>query len=210
MVGSTGSGKTTIVDIILGLLDAQKGTLEVDGKIITKNNCRAWQKSIGYVPQNIYLADDTVAANIAFGIDSNKINQKAVKSAAKNANLDEFVLNELPKQYETNIGDQGIKLSGGQRQRIGIARALYHNPDLLILDEATSALDNLNEKIVMDAINTLDKKITIILIAHRLNTLKKCHNIFVLDKGSMVGQGTFDQLKKTNKEFKKMYEANDN
>ena len=210
LVGSTGSGKTTIVDIILGLLDAQKGTLEVDGKIITKNNCRAWQKSIGYVPQNIYLADDTVAANIAFGIDSNKIDEKAVKSAAKIANLDEFVLNELPKQYETNIGDQGIKLSGGQRQRIGIARALYHNPDLLILDEATSALDNLNEKIVMDAINTLDKKITIILIAHRLNTLKKCHNIFVLDKGSMVGQGTFDQLKKTNKEFKKMYEANDN
>ena len=208
LVGSTGSGKTTLVDIILGLLEAQKGTLEVDGKIITKNNCRAWQKSIGYVPQNIYLADDTVAANIAFGIDSNKINQKALKNAAKIANLNEFVLNELPKQYQTNIGDQGIKLSGGQRQRIGIARALYHNPDLLILDEATSALDNLNEKTVMDAVNNLDKKITIILIAHRLDTLKNCHNIFVLDRGSLVGQGTFDQLKKANKEFKKMYEAN--
>ena len=123
MVGATGSGKTTLVDIILGLFEAQQGTLEVDGQVINKHNIRSWQSSIGYVPQQIFLADDTVAANIAFGTDYKDIDQEAVEKASKIANLHEFVINELPKQYQTTIGERGVRLSGGQRQRIGIARA---------------------------------------------------------------------------------------
>ena len=194
LVGATGSGKTTTVDIILGLLEAQKGTLEVDGKIITKQNSRAWQRSIGYVPQHIFLSDDTVAANIAFGVEPKNINQAAVEKACKIANLHEFVVDELSQQYQTTIGERGIRLSGGQRQRIGIARALYHNPLVLILDEATSSLDNETEKAVMDAVNNIGKEITIILIAHRLNTVKNCDTIFRLDKGQLVGVGTFNEI----------------
>ena len=194
LVGATGSGKTTTVDIILGLLEAQQGTLEVDGKVIDKHNLRAWQNSIGYVPQHIYLADNTVAANIAFGINPEDINQGAVERAAKIANLHEFVINELSLQYQTTLGERGIRLSGGQRQRIGIARALYHNPKILILDEATSALDNLTEKVVMEAVYKLSNKITIILIAHRLSTVKLCDNVYLLEKGKLKEQGTFEKL----------------
>jgi ATP-binding cassette, subfamily B, bacterial PglK len=194
LVGATGSGKTTTVDIILGLLEVQKGTLEVDDQIITKQNSRAWQRSIGYVPQHIFLSDDTVAANIAFGIDQKNINQAAVEKASKIANLHEFVIDELSEQYQTIIGERGIRLSGGQRQRIGIARALYNNPRVLILDEATSSLDNETEKAVMDAVNNLGKNITIILIAHRLNTVKNCDIIFKLDKGQIAEHGTFDEI----------------
>jgi len=194
LVGTTGSGKTTTADIILGLLEAQQGTLEVDGQVITKSNCRDWQRSIGYVPQHIYIADDTISANIAFGISQKNINQKTVEHAAKIANLHEFVTNELPKEYQTTVGERGIRLSGGQRQRIGIARALYHNPKVLILDEATSALDNLTEQAVMDAVNNLGNNITIIIIAHRLSTLKNCNIIFKFDKGELIKQGTFEKL----------------
>ncbi len=193
-IGSTGCGKTTTVDIILGLLVPQKGTLEIDGQIISKYNIRSWQRSIGYVPQHIYLSDDTVAANIAFGIEGSKIDLSAVEKSAKIANVHEFVVDELPEKYQTKIGERGIRLSGGQRQRIGIARALYHNPKILILDEATSALDNETEQAVMDSINNLDKNVTIILIAHRLNTIKKCDVIFKLDKGKLIGKGKFDEL----------------
>lgn len=201
-VGTTGSGKTTTVDIILGLLLAQKGNLEVDGTIITKQNARAWQRSIGYVPQHIYLADDTVAANIAFGVDPKDINLDDVDRASKIANLQKFVVDELPEQYQTYIGERGVKLSGGQRQRIGIARALYHRPKLLILDEATSALDNLTEKAVMEAVNNLGKEMTIIIIAHRLTSVKKCDKIFLLEKGELKNQGTFDELMKVNENFR--------
>jgi len=200
-VGPSGSGKSTTIDIILGLLEPQKGTLEVDGKVITGDNLRSWQRTIGYVPQQIYLIDDTIAANIAFGLDEKEIKQDWVEKACRNANLEEFI-NELPKKYNTIIGEGGIRLSGGQRQRIGIARALYHNPRVLVLDEATSALDNETEQLVMNAVNNLGKDITIILIAHRLNTVENCDVIFKLEKGRVVFQGSFKELLNHEKKFK--------
>jgi len=199
LVGSTGSGKTTLVDIILGLFEVKQGTLEVDGQVINEQNRRSWQSSIGYVPQQIFLADDTVAANIAFGVDPENINFQSIERAAKIANLDMFVINELPNKYQTVVGERGVRLSGGQRQRIGIARALYHNPKVLILDEATSALDNQTEQTVMYEINKLRKDLTIILIAHRLNTIKNCDVIFRFEKGQLVTQGTFNELFNVNK-----------
>ena len=203
IVGTTGGGKTTTVDIIMGLLKPNKGTLEIDGQIINDNNRRAWQNSIGYVPQQIYLADDTIAANIAFGIDPKYINKQSLEYAAKIANLHDFVIGELPQQYYTYIGERGVRLSGGQRQRIGIARALYHKPKVLILDEATSALDNLTEKAVIDAVDNLGSSMTIILIAHRLSTVKKCDKIFLLEKGELKGQGTYEELIHVNEGFRK-------
>ena len=208
-MGATGSGKTTTVDIILSLLEPQKGTLEVDDQVITQHNSRAWQRSIGYVPQQIYLSDNTISANIAFGVDPKNINQEIVEKVSKIANLHEFVTNELPKNYQTTIGERGVRLSGGQRQRIGIARALYHNPKVLILDEATSALDNLTEKAVMDAIDNLSKNITIILIAHRLSTVKKCDRIYLLDKGELKNEGSFEELIKANDNFRLAAKIND-
>jgi len=202
LVGATGSGKTTTVDIILSLLEANEGSLEVDGNIINKDNCRAWQNSIGYVPQQIYLADKSIAENVAFGIEPQFIDQRAVEHATKIANLHNFVINELPNQYQTKVGERGVRLSGGQRQRIGIARALYHNPKVLILDEATSALDNLTEKVVMEAVSKLGNEITIIMIAHRLSTVKECDMIFLLENGELKEQGTFERLTKTSDIFK--------
>ena len=203
IVGSTGSGKTTIVDIILGLLQAQKGTLNVDDNIIDKNNLAAWQQSIGYVPQSIFIADDTLAANIAFGVDEKDINQEHVQLAAKIANIDEFVKN-LTQKYQTTVGERGVRLSGGERQRIGIARALYRNPQVLILDEATSALDNLTEQLVMKEIYKIGNDKTIIMIAHRLSTVKKCDIIFYLERGELKAQGTYEELIKSSEGFKKI------
>jgi ABC-type multidrug transport system fused ATPase/permease subunit len=208
LVGSTGSGKTTTIDVILGLLEPQSGRLSVDGHSISPANKRMWQKSIGYVPQHIYLSDDTVAANIAFGIDPKEINLHAVERAAKIANLHEFVSKDLPQGYQTTVGERGVRLSGGQRQRIGIARALYHSPQVLILDEATSALDNLTEQAVMEAVNSLNHEITIILIAHRLTTVIKCDQIFFLEKGEIKSQGTFEELFNNDLGFRAMAEAN--
>jgi ABC-type multidrug transport system fused ATPase/permease subunit len=204
IVGSTGSGKTTTADIILGLLGPEKGTIEIDDKIINKENIKSWQHLIGYVPQHIFLSDDTIAANIALGSDPKEINIKVIEKVAKIANLHEFVTSELPNQYHTMIGERGVRLSGGQRQRIGIARALYHNPKVLILDEATSALDNQTEKAVMDAVNNLSKEITIILIAHRLSTVKKCDIIFLLEKGQLKNEGTFEELIHKDENFRNM------
>ena len=179
IVGKTGSGKTTLVDIILGLLDSENGFLKIDDIIINKENQRLWQQSIGYVPQKIYLTDDTIAANIAFGVDAKNIDHNKIIQVSKIANLHEFVLNELPLKYETRIGERGIRLSGGQSQRIGIARALYHETNLLVFDEATSALDNQTEKSVMEALKNVSKDRTIIVIAHRLNTIMECDKIFL-------------------------------
>jgi ABC-type multidrug transport system fused ATPase/permease subunit len=202
LVGATGSGKTTVVDIILGILTCQQGSLQVDGQIINEDNVRAWQRSIGYVPQQIYLADDTLEANIAFGIEPKNFDKKKIERVAKIAQLHEFVINELPLKYDTRIGERGVRLSGGQRQRIGIARALYRNPQVLIMDEATSALDNLTEREVMQAIKKNGLNITIIVIAHRLNIVKHCDIIFLLEKGELKEQGTFNQLKISNDYFR--------
>ena len=202
IIGSTGSGKTTLVDIILGLLQPQQGLLEVDGKEINNSNSKSWQRSIGYVPQHIFLSDDTVAANIAFGVHNDQIDYEAVERAAKIAKLHEFITSELPQKYQTTIGERGIRLSGGQRQRIGIARALYNSPKVLILDEASSALDNDTEKQVMNEIKKLEKDITLIMIAHRLSTLRDCNSIIILDKGEIKEQGTFEELFKNDDKLK--------
>jgi len=201
IVGSTGSGKTTLVDIILGLLESQQGTLMIDGIHIVSDNRRSWQKSIGYVPQNIYLSDDTVSANIAIGVEPANIDYAEVCRSAKIANIHDFIINELAEGYNTIVGERGVRLSGGQRQRIGIARAMYHKPQLFIFDEATSALDSITENTVMEAVKKLGKKITIIIIAHRLSTVRDCEKIFLLEKGKLIDEGTFETLVKTNKNF---------
>ena len=206
-VGATGSGKTTTVDIILGLLEPEEGHLSVDGQPITPDKCRRWQSAIGYVPQQIYLADDSVAANIAFGVDTEDIEQEAIERAAKIANLHEFVINDMPQGYATTVGERGVRLSGGQRQRIGIARALYNNPTVLILDEATSALDNLTEQAVMDELSNLGHEITVILIAHRLSTVRQCDQIYLMERGEIKASGSYDHLIASTQQFKAMVDV---
>ena len=207
-VGFTGSGKTTLIDIILGLLDPLEGNLEIDGNILKKENFFYWQQSIGYVPQNIYITDETIESNIAFGFEENDIDFKRIEKVAKIAEIDQFIKNDLPEKYKTIVGDRGIRLSGGQKQRLGIARALYKNPKFLILDEATSALDNITEKNLMKNIYKLNNQITIIIIAHRLSTIEECDNIFILDKGKILDNGSYADLCKSNKLFKSMLNAN--
>lgn len=203
-VGATGAGKTTIIDLILGLLTPDEGQLLVDGQPITGANVRNWQRGLGYVPQHIYLIDDTVAANIAFGVDEKNIDLRAVERAARMAELHNFVSNELSGGYQTKVGERGVRLSGGQRQRIGIARALYHDPDVLVLDEATSSLDNLTEKAVMDAVQNLGHQKTIIIVAHRLSTVRSCDTIFLLDQGKVAASGTYDELTRSSPRFRAM------
>jgi ABC-type multidrug transport system fused ATPase/permease subunit len=204
IVGGTGAGKTTAVDVILGLLRPQQGALVVDGVEVTDATIRGWQKSVGYVPQHIFLTDDTVTANIAFGIEPAEVDMAAVERAAHIAELHNFVLKELPEGYDTTLGERGVRLSGGQRQRIGIARALYHDPDVLVLDEATSALDNLTERAVMDAVHNLGRDKTIIMIAHRLSTVRDCDSIFMLERGQVVAKGSYDDLVESNADFHKL------
>jgi ABC-type multidrug transport system fused ATPase/permease subunit len=206
LVGTTGSGKTTLIDLILGLLEPKSGSIKIDGHEITSSNVHMWQKSIGYVPQQIYLADATIASNIAFGVSSEKIDMNAVERAAKIANLHEFVTEQLSEGYKTLVGERGVRLSGGQRQRIGIARALYNSPKILIFDEATSALDNITEQAVMDALNNLNKNITTIIIAHRLTTVRQCDQIFLLKSGSIIANGSFEDLRKSSDVFRQMTE----
>jgi ABC-type multidrug transport system fused ATPase/permease subunit len=181
LIGASGAGKTTMVDIILGLLEPQEGKITVDGIDIWKH-MESWQQSIGYIPQSIYLMDDTIRANIAFGVPEGDINEEAMAEALREAQLDQFV-ESLPEGLDTVVGDRGVKLSGGQRQRIGIARALYRNPEVLILDEATSALDNDTEREVMEAIDGLHGQRTMIVIAHRLTTIRNCDAIYEVANG---------------------------
>lgn len=193
-MGETGSGKTTIIDLILGIISPNRGTILVHGESLNAKNIEVWQKSIGYVPQDIYLTDNTIAENIAFGLSKSKIDMAKVCKAATMANISNFIENELTKQYETIVGERGVRLSGGQRQRIGIARALYYEPQLVVFDEATSALDNETEKSVMEAIDTLSSEKSIIIVAHRLTTLQKCDKVIKIDRGRIVKSGTFNQV----------------
>ncbi len=203
IVGSTGSGKTTLTDVILGLLRPQQGDLTVDGKPLNTDNIRSWQATTGYVPQDIFLVDASVAQNIALGLHSADIDKEKLDRATKLARIQDFIKRELPDGYETLIGERGVRLSGGQRQRIGIARALYHDPDCIVFDEATSALDNLTERELMDEINSLSGQKTVLVIAHRLSTVRECDKIIVLDMGRVVGEGTYDELKKSSIIFQK-------
>ena len=203
-VGGTGAGKTTVVDVILGLLTPQSGQINVDGGPLTSENLHRWRRSIGYVPQSIYLTDSSIAENIAFGVPPEQIDMDAVLRAAKTAALHDFVVNDLAEKYDTIVGERGVRLSGGQRQRIGIARALYHDPSLLILDEATSALDNVTERAVMEAVQRVRDKKTVIMIAHRLSTIRNCDRIFLLERGQIRASGTYDELLDESDAFRKM------
>ncbi len=204
IVGTTGAGKTTLIDILLGLLSSESGTLKVDGVVIDNNNLAGWQKTVGYVPQQIFLADESIAGNIAFGIPEKDIDMVAVEKAAKIANLHEFILEQLAHGYETTVGERGVRLSGGQRQRIGIARALYHEPDLIIMDEATSALDNITENAVMKSVENLSDRVTIILIAHRLTTVQSCDIIYLLEDGSIKASGSYNELLEKSVDFRNL------
>lgn len=204
VVGSTGTGKTTFVDIVLGLLQPTKGSIEVDHKKISDQNLRSWQNDLGYVPQFIYLTDDTITRNIAFGLSDSQIDLKRIEVVAKISNLYDFIVNQLPNGFDTLVGERGIRLSGGQRQRVGIARALYNDPDVLVLDEATSSLDGITEESVLKAIETLSKLKTLIIIAHRLTTVKKCDMIYLMDQGRIIAQGKYDELMATNAQFRAM------
>ena len=198
IIGTTGAGKTTLVDLVLGLLTPRSGHIEVDGQVLGAENLRRWQANIGYVPQDIYLSDDSITANIALGLAPEKVDPDRVHECARMAQIDRFVEDELPDAYDTKVGERGVRLSGGQKQRIGIARALYHDPEVIVFDEATSALDTLTEREVMAAVGTLQGKKTIIIIAHRLTTVQVCDQIVLLEKGRKIAQGPFREVSNDN------------
>jgi ATP-binding cassette, subfamily B, bacterial PglK len=201
-VGYSGAGKTTIIDLILGLFPPSKGRVLVDGKDI-KGNLESWQRKIGYIPQTIYLCDDSIRNNIGFGLHPEEIDEESVKKAVEHSQLEQFI-GTLPEGLNTVVGEAGVKISGGQRQRIGIARALYYNPSVLIMDEATAALDNQTEKEIMTSLNRLSGEKTLIMIAHRLSTVRDCDTIFFLEKGHIVASGSFNELSETNADFRRM------
>lgn len=203
LVGASGSGKSTAIDLLLGLIQPEKGELLIDNRPLDKDQLRAWQNTLGFVPQSIFLADSSIRENIAFGLPPEAIDDEKVQRAATMAHLDELI-KELPEALETRVGERGVQLSGGQRQRIGIARALYHDAEVLILDEATSALDGITEKLIMDAIHDFSGKKTIIMIAHRLSTVKQCDCIFFMENGCVKDAGTFKELEEANGSFTKM------
>jgi len=205
LVGSSGSGKSTAIDLLLGLVEPSSGQLLIDGQPLSNKSLRSWQNNIGFVAQNIFLADASIRENIAFGLPPDNINDDYVKRAASMAHLDEM-LKTLPEGLNTSVGERGVQLSGGQRQRVGIARALYHDPEILVFDEATSALDGITESVIMEAIHDFSGSKTIIVVAHRLSTVKRCDCIYLMDEGSIIDSGTYEELIKRNKKFKKMAE----
>jgi ATP-binding cassette subfamily B protein len=205
-VGTTGSGKSTALDLLMALLQPVTGQLLVDDEPVTGLRARAWQRAIAHVPQSIFLADATIAQNIAFGVPTEQIDMQRVAMAAEQAQIAEFVTSQV-LGYDALVGERGVRISGGQRQRIGIARALYKQASVLIFDEATSALDNSTEQAVMESIHRLNKELTIVLIAHRLSTVRQCDNIIELEQGRVVAQGTFDRLLETSPSFQRMARA---
>jgi ATP-binding cassette subfamily C protein len=209
-VGPSGAGKTTLANVILGLLPQTQGALLVDGKDIycDKKRTSLWQRSIGFIPQDVYLIDDTLKNNIAFGIEERMINNERVMEVIRQSHLEELVY-QLPQGLDTNIGERGVRLSGGQKQRVSIARALYHNPPVLIMDEATSSLDNETESQISRAIDEFSGDKTIIIIAHRLSTIMRCDNIFFIKEGKLIASGTFEELITGNAEFRNMAQYSD-
>ena len=193
IVGTSGSGKTTLVDLVIGLLDAQSGNIVVDEKIIKKENQRQWQKKIGYVPQSIFLSDETIRGNIAYGVDSEDINHEKIEECIRMSNLKEFIRG-LPLGLDTIIGERGVRISGGQRQRIAIARTLYQDPELIIFDEATSALDPKNEGEIVKNILSLRGNKTVVIIAHKFSLIKDCDKILVMDDGKLIKQGKYNEI----------------
>ncbi len=205
-VGSTGSGKSTTIDLIMGLLIPTKGELLVDELPLNGNRTIAWQQAIAHVPQSVYLTDSTLAENIAFGVPSEQIDMERIREAAQQARISDFI-DDCTERYNTIVGERGIRISGGQRQRIGIARALYKRASVLVFDEATSALDNITEKSVMEAIEALNRELTLIIIAHRLTTIKQCDFIIELENGKVVAQGTYEELLENSPSFREMAQA---
>lgn len=202
IVGGSGAGKTTLVDVLLGLLKPTEGDVTCNGESIY-TAVEQWQSKIGYVQQVIFLMDASIKENVAYGIPAEEIDIDRVMEVVQLTKLD-YWINELADGIETHVGERGIRISGGQRQRIGLARALYHDPELLVLDEATSALDNLTEKEIMDDIYAMQGDRTIIMIAHRLDTIRRCDRVFVFEAGKLVGEGQFDELSANNKEFQRI------
>ena len=194
LAGPTGSGKSTLLDIILGLLDGYTGKIFVDGSLLEPKNVHQWQNEIGYVPQNIFLMDDTIAANIAFFANDDQIDMDRVIEAAKFACIHNFISKQLPSRYQTVVGERGAKLSGGQIQRIGIARAIYGNPKVLVLDEATSALDPVTEDQLLDNIEAFAKESSVLMVAHGDRAIERCGMIYLLKDGEIVANGDFKKL----------------
>jgi ABC-type multidrug transport system fused ATPase/permease subunit len=204
IVGATGAGKSTIIDILLGLITPSSGEINIDGEKLTEGNIDSWLDKIGYVSQSIFLKDDSVAANIAFGQLPDEMDLDTVEKAARLACIDDFIRNDLPSGYHTNVGERGVKLSGGQCQRISIARALYRDPKVLIFDEATSALDKRTEKKIVENIRAQQSGCTIIMVAHRFSTIEHCDTIFLMDEGRLIAQGSYKNLLDKNETFKKL------
>ena len=201
--GPSGSGKSTLIDIILGLLIPNSGSLVLGENTISKNNTYLLQSRVGYVPQTIFLSDNTIKNNIAFGLDDADIDEMKINNCIDQSQLQDLI-NSLPDGLETMVGEKGVQLSGGQRQRIAIARALYRKPKILVLDEATSALDGLTEQKIMQSIHKIASDITVIIIAHRLNTIKECDMIYFIESGKIVDSGSYDELISTNAKFQSL------
>ncbi|MEL6945775.1 MAG: ATP-binding cassette domain-containing protein [Bacteroidota bacterium] len=204
-VGSTGSGKTTIIDVLMGLLTSKKGEIRVDDQVLSEENIAAWHLQTAYVPQDVFLFDDTIAHNIMFGVEEQYFDKQRLVNASRMADIYDFI-QSLPKGFQTVIGERGMRLSGGQRQRIGLARAIYHDPDVLIMDEATSALDNITEKGIIASLKTLPDDLTVIIVAHRLSTVRYADTIYLLENGKIVADGSYEELIRSNSTFREMVE----